>query len=801
MRKVFFLLLLVGGGFFSSLFAVSITMKEGKEQGKVFSTLTLEYNEEFSCIPEKDHFDVITEITCYFQKEPSNPIRPIRNRFFDIKLITKKRFLALKIIPNLIKNVKTEMYSFDTNVLEIEEFIPRKQKEVAKKWIFIAYESEKAPFIGKEEKADDINSIDFPVRLNSRKYPFVGALDVDGIPIRSKETQDIYEFLELKKLYEKGDYKETITLANNMLDNYPYSIFRSEILLYKIRSFNELKQYKQIINVAKDFLRNHSTDSAVAEVLLHSAYVHTRLGLTNYAKYYFERLFTEHGDTEFRNQGLIYLGDETLAMGKEKEALKLYKTALYDTKEIEIATQSAFKIGNLHLDQNEAPESTKYFSKIIDGNPDFFLRDFDKSYKLAKELYHQKEIKTASDILGILLTKITESYPDYEDILKDYAVWLDESGNDEEAFKQYQKYLDTYDFGLYDKTVRENQDKLLFARKDDNLSQTVAKYDKLIQEYGLNHEIGEKALFEKAKLYYDTKEFDFILNMEQTLKKIEKHYPKVKDFILHSAEFKVNGFLNNKKCEEAIVFAEKYKVLNKIKQRENDIFNCSFEIGKYEIATSISEPHLKDKDTKSKLDWSYKHAKILAKTGKYDDVVKISNDVIILTTLEQTDKYLDIYYDRYKAFKMLGKDDEVIQTVSKLEQVFKDDIQNISPYRSVVNIAKRRGDLLLIEKYASEIIKIQEKLNISVETPNIELDLIYTLKKQEKIDKAIEINEKLMQFKDMKKSIKAKAYYELADSYFRLGNIEKAKENYKNSNEADPTNPWGKLSKDALGLI
>lgn len=794
MGRVLPLLLLLGG--FYSLFSLEIEMKEGKENGSRFATLNLRYHDDFVCIPEYDDFQEIDSIVCDIEAEPSNPVRPIKNLFFDVKLKIWKKHTKLIIIPK----ENTLLYSSDYDLSTIDYFKPRKNKRSAKHWVIISHQSEEPPFI---EYVDKYNPdiINFPVSLKSNPFPYVGALDIDGNPIKSKQTSDISSYLQIKKSFKDEKYEYTIREIDKMLTEFPYTIFKSELLLYQLRAYFKLEQEQKIINLAKEYLRNFSADTAVPEVLLYTAFAHSRLGLMSDSHYYFDRLFTEHLDSEFRNMGFIYYGDDRVLSGKRKEGIKFYEKALYETKKLNIATKAAYRLGNIYLKSREGNTSSSYFDKIITGNPTYYDEDYKLSYQLAKDLAHLKQFKTSSDIMRIILEgKVYDETENYEPMLKDFAVWLDKSENREEAYNTYNKYLETYDYGLYDALIRENRDRLLFFRDENNNSKRFTNYNKLIDEYRLDSDIGKQAIYEKAKLMHKTEEFGMVLDMENDLRTAEKKYPEIENIIKDSALKVATKKLIDKKCEESINMMDNYS-LSFDNSLDLKLYNCSMSSGKYETAEEVVKRNMGKKEESSLLDWNYRYSQILIKTGRYKEFIKSSNDVVYLMNLDRSDEYLNIYYDRYKAFKILRQDDEVIESVEKLKQYFKGSYKNLQPFKTVVNIAKKRKDDLLMERYGYQIIKLQEKLNTYVETPAIELVLITALKHQKKFQEAQEVSLKLLKHSDLKPDIRARAYYELGHSYQQLGDMKRAKESFKSSSEASPSNVWGKLSKDYLELL
>jgi tetratricopeptide (TPR) repeat protein len=777
----------------SSLNGIDIEMREGKEKDNRFSILNLIGEEAVNCKKKLDEFEMIYQIECVYKKDYSKDLKIFGNSYFQVFVSKDKEGTHVKIEPKF----NSILFSSDLEIPDLEYFYPRKEKEFAKHWVVIGFKGLTPPFI-EGRNLYNPKRINFPIKLHSHNLPIIGALDVNGKPIKEENAGDVEEYMSLRKSYDDGNYRAVLNSANKILMDYPQTLFKPEVVLYQIRALFKLGAYQQIINISKEFLRNYSGDDGIPEVLLYSAYVHSKLGFLAYAKYYFERLFEEHKDSEYRNMGYIYYGDDRLYQGKRSDGVKYYKEALYNTKDKLIATKAAYRLGNVFVQDLKPDEAEFYLSKVVDGNPAYFLNAIEPNYKLAKELADLKKYKVASDIMKILLKdkKFTD-LDDYEVMLKDLALWLDESNQVDEAYAEYTRYLNTYDYGLFDKEVRTNRDELLFLREETNISKKFANYNMLLDKYGLESEIGKEAIYEKAKLFHDTNEFAMALQLDKDLEVAKADFPDSERVIKSSAVQEAVRELNRENCENSINLIDKYGV-NLPYSEDLKLYDCSIRAGKYQLAENISKRNIEI--SQNTLDWTYKFSQVLFKSGRYEEFIKASDEVISLMDLDKSDKYLDIYYDRFTSFDILRKDESVIKTVEKLEQSFGETYRNLQPFKSVVSIGKARKDDLLIEKYARRVIKIQKRLNSFVETPEIELLLTTSLKHQNKLEDAVSVLKELLAHK-LDGDVKARAYYELGSSYQSLGKVDLAKDSFQKSFEASPKNSWGKLSRDFLEIL
>ena len=213
--------------------------------------------------------------------------------------------------------------------------------KLSRHWMIVGYK-DKLPYIREEAAVD--TSINFPFQLDANNLPFVGGLDIKGNPVHIKKVGDVTEYLKIKKLYNEKNYDSCLELTNNIMREYPNSLFRAELIYYKIRVYGKLEDHDNVIISAKEFLREYSSDENIPEVLALVAKSYARIGLSTDADYFFDRLFTEHEKSEYSKWGYIYLGEMLERDGSSSKALSYYEKALKETKDLEIAATAAYKM-------------------------------------------------------------------------------------------------------------------------------------------------------------------------------------------------------------------------------------------------------------------------------------------------------------------------------------------------------------------------------------------------------------------------------------------------------------------------
>ena len=233
---MFSLLFLVSSSY--SLFALEITLDGAKENFQPYSTLHFKDENRFLCQKTENDFHVITQVVCAFSKKPSQDIQTLENNFFtiDSKIQNETFFLIVKPKYKLALYPIVFDFSKDDDVYQANV-------KLSKHWMLVGY-IDKLPYIKNELKSD--TGINFPFVMQSDKLPYVGGLDIKGNPVHIKKVQDVTDYLKIKKYYKEGKYEESLELIDEVMLDYPNSLFKAELLFYKIRVYTKLKYYDNL---------------------------------------------------------------------------------------------------------------------------------------------------------------------------------------------------------------------------------------------------------------------------------------------------------------------------------------------------------------------------------------------------------------------------------------------------------------------------------------------------------------------------------------------------------------------------
>ncbi len=768
-------------------------MNSGVENSKPYSILHLMDKDEFNCNSNEDEFSNTVEITCTFKKLPSYDVfRESKSQFFTLKKENFGGHFLLRIIP--IQKAKLYQANFD---LKNSDNISATYKKSSNHWFVIGY-GDNIPFL-KKSKTKGIN---FPVSIKSVNTPYIGPLDTSKNPVILTDKTDIMSYLDIKKDFDEQEYERVVESVDNILKEYPNTMFKSDLLLYKFRAFDKLEDKSdELIDIAKLWIKEYASNEAIPEVLLLIAKAYENLGIKSESGYYFDRVIAEHFESKFAKLALIELGDNKISNNEINPAIALYEKALYNTDDVEVASIAALKLATTYLSENKKDLAKEFFEKVIKANMPYLIKDDKIAYDLAKELGEKELFSVAKKIALALLEKINENRMNdlFEPVLKDSAYWLEKDGDFLQAYELYHKYLNLFPFGNYNSFVQLRLDNLFFEMGDSNVTTTLAKYDELIEQYK-DSDIAKKALYKKAKLFLEIKEYENVLTLEKELANIDESIaPDKNQTILSAASNLAINNLLNKNCRVSMKYIDNYNISLEQKY-DKDLAYCGIEMANYELVIKLCEKNLNQKDLNQKLEWMMLYIKALTKTKDYYKAIDLARDILKLSaTLGKNEYKREIYNSIFEATNSLNQEDKLIDLAKEIENEFKGDFKNIDIFKAMIKIGVNRKDSILISTYAKKIIDLQNKFNSFIESPQIELSYIQSLIDLNKLNEVVEFAKTPLNNLDDNNKIRFK--YLLGTTYQKLDNKDEAKKNFDECVAINGTSSWKKLCEDALKLI
>lgn len=785
-----------------NLNALTLKLNSTKEDKRYYYILHITNDTPFKC--EKKVLDINHyEYGCDIEGKNEVRISPKKTKFVDIYVTNEKNSTLITLKPRY----KTKVYLINKPLYK-ERVLKSKDIKEANHWIFIFYKDK--IFLQDNNLEKGIN---FPVDFLQEPAVSIGALDLSGAPISYlNDSKDINDYISIKNDYDRKRYDFVILETKKALKNYPNSIFVNDFMLYHIKALNKLLQikdenpnaqdlsYDEIIKLGKKWIKQFPSNQNIPEVLYYIAKAYQNLGQESDAKYFFDMLITEHPKNRYTKLGIISFADSLYAKNQKQKAMQLYKDVLYSTKDIYVASIAAKRLADIYIKTKKYKKAREYYDKIIKANPDFILNDHQKAYDLAITLSANGINDLSIEILEKLLTKLKRE-PDLKElIIKSLGDIYAKKKNYKKASYYYKKYLSLYKYGNYADVVKKSLDGMFFDINETNSTKLLSYYDKLINTYKSGN-IYEKAAILKAKVLIKEKRYKKALDELNRLEVNFKNKKAVKKLKKEAAQHLAVLALKQKECLAAIKYTGEYNLTIKTDQKE--LVKCYLQTYKYKKALLLSQRKLTQKNltTLEKLFWLDVEAASLLKTGSFDKLYPLSQDMATLASTFDKKIYLkkSLYY-RFFALYGLKRYDKALQIAMELEKKFKNNFKNIEVYKKITDLAKQRADDLLMIKYADKIIKLQNMFKSYPFSPQIEFEYTTSLKRLNKNSKAVKVLRVLLKrVKDP--TIKSRIYYEIGALSLKLNDKKAAKKAFGNCIKIKKQNSWKELCKESLTLL
>ena len=777
--------------FVFNVFALEISLQGAKENHQPYSTFHIRDSEKFLCQEVLDDFEAVSKIVCAFSKSPSQKIQKLQNSFFEIDTETKKETFFLVIKP--FHKMKLFPMVFD---LKKEETIFSADIKLSNHWMIVGYPDE-MPLLQKHEYSEA--AINFPFTYPEDMLPYVGSLDMKGNPVHIKKVGDVTEYLKIKKLYEEKNYEFTLELINDIMREYPNSLFRAELLFYKIRVFSKLQENEKVVEAAKEFLREYSSDENVAEVLSLIARAYSKLGMSSDADYFFDRLFNEHADSPYSYWGYIYLAESLENDGSSTRARTLYEKVLSQSDDIDVAAEAAFKLAQNHMANSNAKGAAAQIEKIIKAKPEYFAQtNIYKSMDMMYDLADNAELVQAAGIAKALFENIEPTVDVYEELSRNIGIWLSKTDKKQEALTALNKYLERFGGGMYAEEVQIAKDSLFFDVSDENASVKLETYDKLMDEYQ-DDSIGNKAIYEKAKLLIAEEMFAEALGMERELLNLnQQEYPDVQEIITQAAIGTMKRALELKECNSVLLISSQYKI-ELSDEWDDGVYECAMKGADFELAKKMADKNLKSKDIEHRKKWLSRYIKVDFATGNYSNVIEASKELIALIKDDKESQYKDVYRTLFDTYHRLEDQQKMIESIVALTKVYRDDYRDIERYVAVMAVGSDIKDNNLVIEYGEKIMAIQQSSDSYAQSPFVEFALYGAYIEKEDYNRALEVISSLDAL-ELDATQRARQKYLLGSVLEKLWRDDESQKAYQEAIDAAPESAWAELAKSAKAI-
>ena len=772
-----------------NLLALELSISGAKENFSDYSTLHLKDETPFLCQETKDDFNEVTKIVCAFTKKPPSQMKTVQNSFFNIENLVKNKTFFLIIRP--YEKLKLYPMIFD---MTQDKVLYQADVKVAKHWMIVGYK-EKLPFIKKEPIVD--TSINFPFELEKNKLPFVGSLDIKGNPVHIEKVGDVTDYLKIKKLYKEKKYGQCLDLIEELMGDYPNSLFKAELIFYKIRVYSKMNDNDNVIAMSKVYLQEYSSDENIPEVLALIAYSYHKIGLSTDADYFFDRLFSEHEDSEYTKLGFIYIGEMLEASGASTKAITYYTRALNETADIHTAAMAAYRLAK-YYSTNDKKEAAKYIMKIVNAKPEYFMEDLSTSMDLMYKFGDEEEYETAAAMAKSITDVMSKEDDEHENLMKERAMWLTKTPDKQKALEALNDYIKVYQYGSYEEMIEIAKDALFFDTNDGNFTQKLQEYNSLIEDYP-NDTIGNRAIYEKGKLLLENKMYTDVLGFKESILSLDEDmYTDINTIVKDAAVGVMKIALKDKKCQEVLDVSKDYNITLS-NEWDDGVYECSFIGANFELAKTIAQRNLSSKDMELRKKWLFRYIKVDFETGNYENIIDASKELISLIEEDENSNYKEVYRILFDAYKRSGNTDKLLDAIMKIQKVFGQDYTDIERYIELMSLGNKNKDDNLVIKYGEEVVKIQNDSSSYTQSPFVEFTLYQTYLNLEDLDKALQII-KSLDTVELSKKDRSRQKYLLGTIYSKLWKEADADKAYDASIKVDPDSAWAKLAISAKNI-
>jgi tetratricopeptide (TPR) repeat protein len=485
--------------------------------------------------------------------------------------------------------------------------------------------------------------------------------------------------------------------------------------------------------------------------------------------------------------------------GGLKVALKFYKKALYKTKDLEVAATAAFDIAKAQLDHSQK-DAAKYVDKIIAAKPSYFKERYKESKDMMTSFFDYGHEETAAKIAKALLDSIDPTYDDYEVLLADVGLWLAQSDKKEEALQALNNYIKAFPDGDYLDKVKVAKDKLFFETSDANATVRLEEYNKLIEEYP-DDTIGNKAIYERAKLLLKEKKYQEVLDSKEDILALDEDvFEDTNQIILDAAMGVMENSLAKKECKEVLEISSDYNVTLS-DNWDDGIYECAMKGADFQLSKNMCEKNFKSKDLSIRKKWLYRYIKVDFATGNYSDVVDASEDLIALIDKgsKEDKKYYEVYRYLFDTYERLEKREEMLSAMQKIEEIFGLSYKDIERYITMMSYGSDRNDDTMVITYGKKVMQIQKESKSNAQSPYVEFMLYQAYMNLENFNSALEVIASLDKI-TLDNKDRSRQKYLKGTVLTKLWRDMEAKDAYNEAIKADANSAWAKLAKSALEI-
>ncbi|TQR32413.1 flagellar protein [Campylobacter sp. MIT 99-7217] len=774
---------------FVCAFGFDIVLNTGEDHSVPFWVLHFRDSQAFVCeeviVEEDRHF------RCQIDGEVLTGLKNQSFEAFDINFTKADQSINIFVYPKIpakIYDLSQEIY----NSKEVQSFSDNNSTSFT--FVF----SKELPFVRQYD------GLDFDISFSSNDTPFIGALDLNSNPVHIPQSADINTFIRIKEEYDKKNYTQVVTDANNAIARYPSSIFMSEFMFYKIRAENQLytytpdfrnqEQLEQLIEEIKAWNRRFSNDRNYVESLYISMRTYMALEQRSNADYAMQILRDEHPGHYFTELGTLDYADYIQGLGQREEANTFYEQIYFNTKDLDLASRAGVSLARNEVVDGQMNKAIEQAQTILKSNPNYFSQDRARATNLAKAFYDNKQYGLSAQIYE-LAYKGTESIDeDYEQVLKNTALALSNTHDYQKAKRYLDMYLDQFPNGEFTPLIQEASDNVFFNIADNNSTFLHERYKELMSKYG--NEISAKALFYDVKLYFDENNTDAVIDYKDEIEKYNNQ--ELKNMLSNAATAKLSALLLRDDCIASVALFDEfvaYEIGQEIPNKKQ-MLTCFKRTQKIEQAKAyIDKNRMEDE-----IYYDLQKAELDLSDKNYDEAIKLSDSVINSRTLKSDDEKFNAYYFKFLALLRREDYNAAVALLESLES-FPMSFKMVELYYEFLLYCSNHNLRTSILSYAPKAINYQNLKGVNLYSPQLEFIYLSALKDSNQSTEALSVLQDLLKIKALKPEDKARAFYAQSEFYENLNNRAEQNASLQNCIGIDVQSDWKNLCTEKIQAL
>ena len=628
--------------------------------------------------------------------------------------------------------------------------------------------------------------------LYAKKDFYYGFIDSSGSQISEQRKQAISDGFDIlqnaRNLARDDKIDEAYTQVKDFKEKNKVKVLASDtMILYAELSLK--KQSKRLILDASKELENAINSSLINQDDLSKAYmilVELKLEINKMdeAKYFAQIIIDNFDDEVTKTYGKIALSKVYKYQKDYTKAIKYLYEILTVTKDKVVATLVADELFDIYILDGQFEKANELISQVLKTNIEFYANDSYLANKKINKLITAGMPEHASEILKELLNKTTkdEVIEDFKyKLANTYMLMYDKTNFYLEKSKElYKDIINDYSQGMYSKNSKMYLDEILMRQGFLSPNVVSAKY---IDSEAMQ----QKALLQELMNDKKDKKYELILKTEKVYRKIANEIIKrfgyeSMDQIFDEINIElIKDYLAQGKCSELndILKTSRNETLERLIQDESvkyDFFECLVESPYERAYLQIKDTFNKTRDANIYLYLERMAFSLDLKDEALDfsSKVEMVNDEAVLAK--------EFLY-RYQILKSQASDIEMEKFFSYTQlkpNFIKLNESNpiiIDFYHDYYFYLLKNNNQTLANEILKKLYNKQKELKAYIYSPFVELELAKLAKDGNKEQESIDyLLESLINPRKIIPNDEVKIYYDILNSYDKLGNKQKKDE-------------------------